>query len=457
MPSHAERGEPRIDVAELPGVDAGLQDRLDPALVLAPAHPELLGPLVGERRELVEEHPHVVGVAVDDVEQLVAEHRQLLGRRPARCGDPVGAEHHLVHHPVVDRGEQLLLRPDVVVEGALAEAVDLAQLHDAGGVVAAPGEHRRRRVDDRVATRLPLRAAFGFVARCRSAASAATVPRRTRPSAALPLRPGASRRRRPAPRSRPPTRAARPAAPRPAPQRVVALAAAAASRTTRRLARTASGAAATICPATRSASSSAAPGSTSRLTSPRSNARRASIGSPVRIASIAGPRPIARGSRNSPPAAAIRLRRTSASPNADRVVATTTSAARTISRPPAVARPSTATTIGFVRSRYTNPREPAALGVERRRRTGLPDDLEVGARAEDRAPWSPVLAHSTPTQTSGSSSSRSTAASSPSAISRSTALRASGRLSVMTPMRSADEYRTADKARSRVEARVAKV
>ena len=64
------------------------------------------------------------------------------------------------------------------------------------------------------------------------------------------------------------------------------------------------------------------------------------------------------GSRNSPPAAAIRLCRTSASPNVDRDVATTTSAARTISRPPAVARPSTATTIGLMRSRYTNPPNP---------------------------------------------------------------------------------------------------
>ena len=40
---------------------------------------------------------------------------------------------------------------------------------------------------------------------------------------------------------------------------------------------------------------------------------------------------------------------------ADLVVATTRSAASTISSPPAVARPSTATTIGFVRSRYTKP------------------------------------------------------------------------------------------------------
>ena len=151
-----ERGEPRVDVTELARVDAGLQDRLDPALVLAPAHTELLGAFGGERGELVEEDPDVIGIAVDDVEQLVAEHGQLGRRRPARVGDAIGAEHHLVHHPIVDRGEELFLRIDVVVERALAETVDRAQLRDAGGVIAAAREDPRRGVDDLVATRLPL-------------------------------------------------------------------------------------------------------------------------------------------------------------------------------------------------------------------------------------------------------------------------------------------------------------
>ena len=97
----------------------------------------------------------MIGVAVDDVEQLVAEHRQLLRRRTARLGDAIRAEHHLVHHPIVDGGEELFLRLDVVVEGALAETVDRAQLRDAGGVVALAREDRRRGVDDHVATRLP--------------------------------------------------------------------------------------------------------------------------------------------------------------------------------------------------------------------------------------------------------------------------------------------------------------
>ena len=109
---------------------------------------ELLGAPFGQRRELVEEHPHVIRVAVDDVEQLVAEHREL-GRRGAAGGrDAIRADHHLVHDAVVDRGEQLLLGADVVVERALAHAVRGAQLRDPGGVVALPREHLRRRVDD---------------------------------------------------------------------------------------------------------------------------------------------------------------------------------------------------------------------------------------------------------------------------------------------------------------------
>ena len=117
-----ERREPRVEVAELARVDAGAEHRLDPPLVLAPPLAELLGPLAGERGELVQEHPHVVGVAVDHVEQLLAEHGAAAPRRAAGRGHAVGAGHHLVHHPVVDGGEQLLLGADVVVERALAQA-----------------------------------------------------------------------------------------------------------------------------------------------------------------------------------------------------------------------------------------------------------------------------------------------------------------------------------------------
>ena len=143
MPSHASAVSRGSTSRNSPAVDAGLQDRLDPSLVLPPAHAELLGAFGGERGELVEEHPHVIGIAVDDVEQLVAEHRQLRRRRcRRRLGDAIGAEHHLVHHAIVDRGEELFLRLDVVVERALAETVDRAQLRDAGGVVALAREDR---------------------------------------------------------------------------------------------------------------------------------------------------------------------------------------------------------------------------------------------------------------------------------------------------------------------------
>jgi hypothetical protein len=104
----------------------------------------------------------------------VTQHRELRGGRSSFSGDAIRTEHHLVHHPIVDRGEQLLLRRDVVVEGAFAEPVDRAQLRDAGGVVAAPGEDLRGRVDDRVAPRRPLLAAPGIRARAQSPKSIVT-------------------------------------------------------------------------------------------------------------------------------------------------------------------------------------------------------------------------------------------------------------------------------------------
>ena len=164
------------------------------------------------------------------------------------------------------------------------------------------------------------------------------------------------------------------------------------------------------------------------------------------MASIAGARPIARGSRNSPPAAAMRLCRTSASPNAERVVATTTSAASTISMTARGRESVDRDHDRLLALAVHEAAEAAALGVERRRGAGLPDDLEVGARAEDGArlvvgvggehadPDVGIVLEAVDRRLEAS------------AISRSTALRASGRFSVMTPIRSDDEYRTADTA-----------
>src|SRR5205823_9021260 len=50
---------------------------------------------------------------------------------------------------------------------ALAEAVDLTELGDTRCVVTAPREHGGRRVDDGVATLVPLRAALRLVVRRR--------------------------------------------------------------------------------------------------------------------------------------------------------------------------------------------------------------------------------------------------------------------------------------------------
>ena len=115
---------------------------------------------------------------------------------------------HLVHHPVVDGGEELLLGADVVVERALAESVDLAELGDAGGVVAAaartpsPTCRRSRRV-------APSTSRCAWSRRRARWSSAATVLAVAWASVPLPFAAGASRRTRAGLRPRRRTRAAR--------------------------------------------------------------------------------------------------------------------------------------------------------------------------------------------------------------------------------------------------------
>jgi len=158
---HAEPGgnrEPGVARPEVAGLDALLEDGLDPALVGAPPLPEHLGVLAGQRGKIVQEHPDVVGEAEDHVEQFLAQHRQPLGRGSARQVHPARAQHDLVHHPVVDGRQQLLLGADVIVERALADPVRLTELCRARGVVAAVGEHLRGRVHDLATARLPLSA-----------------------------------------------------------------------------------------------------------------------------------------------------------------------------------------------------------------------------------------------------------------------------------------------------------
>ncbi len=159
IPSQASSGEPRFELAELARLDARLQDRLDAPLVLTAPPAELLRPLPGEGGELVQEDPDVVRVAMDHVEQLVAVEGDLHGWRTPCLGHPVRPRHHLVHHPIVDGGEQLLLRADVVVQRTLAQVVGGAELGDAGRVVAPLGEDAGGGVDDRLATDLPVRPA----------------------------------------------------------------------------------------------------------------------------------------------------------------------------------------------------------------------------------------------------------------------------------------------------------
>src|SRR4051812_25150256 len=117
--------------------------------------------------------------------------------------------------------------------------------------------------------------------------------------------------------------------------------------------------------------------------------------------------------------------------------------ASAISRPPATARPSTAATIGLGRARKTDPATPPRSGRSGEASPASWMTFRSAPAQNTGRSCAPVSAHRTPTQTSGSASSRSTAASSPLATSRLTALRASGRLRVMTATRSRTSYRTA--------------
>ena len=75
-----------------------------------------------------------------------------MSRRPA---PPVGAEHDLVHDPIVDGGEKLFLRTDVVVEGTLPELGRLTELDRARVVVAPLGKDFGGEVDDGLTAQVP--------------------------------------------------------------------------------------------------------------------------------------------------------------------------------------------------------------------------------------------------------------------------------------------------------------
>jgi len=117
-----------------------------------------------------------------------------------------------------------------------------------------------------------------------------------------------------------------------------------------------------------------------------------------------------RGSLNSPPPAATRLRSTSGTPNTAVSDATTMSQANTISVPPASAGPSTAAITGLVRSRATNPANPPFSVIM------APGSVLMAFRsapAEKIQPFSVRAPVSTPTHRSSSASNWSIAASMP--------------------------------------------
>ena len=150
------------------------------------------------------------------------------------------------------------------------------------------------------------------------------------------------------------------------------------------------------------------------------------MGSPVRASSIATLRGRTRGSRNSPPAAAISERFTSGIPKRAAVDATMRSHDKAISVPPANAGPSHAAMRGFDRSLVTMPAKPPLAVLICR---ACPEATNFrSAPAQNTGPRPVRIA----AQILGLDSTSSSARSIPLATSPLTALRASGRLIAMT-------------------------
>ena len=137
-------------------------------------------------------------------------------------------------------------------------------------------------------------------------------------------------------------------------------------------------------------------------------------------------RAIAAGSRNSPPAPAIKLRLTSGIQKVAAVDATTRSQDKTISRPPASAGPSTAAINGLLRGYRTKPANPP-LSVS----ICLP--LLTDLRSAPALNTGPVAAR-IPTHASSSASKLSRCSSSSVETSWLIALRASGRFNLKRPI-----------------------
>ena len=107
-------------------------------------HRAIPAEVAGAIRHYVQNHALQLGRGSTEAPfDCVTEVRQLLGWRAAGLSHAIGAQHHLVHHAVMDGDEELLLGADVVIKRTLTEVVGRAQLCDARGVVATASEHPR--------------------------------------------------------------------------------------------------------------------------------------------------------------------------------------------------------------------------------------------------------------------------------------------------------------------------
>ena len=199
------------------------------------------------------------------------------------------------------------------------------------------------------------------------------------------------------------------------------------SRATRLAAWTAGASWAAIRVASSTAASTTSGPGTTRLTSRSSSARCASTGSPSSSSSIAIGHGRRWGRRTAPPEAAISPTVTSGRPNLACSAATTRSQARTISKPPPMAAPLTAATIGLGKSRRTSPAKPPETPLIA---SAWPASTALRSMPAEKT-RSPAPVRTTARVASSRSSSSKVAASA-SPVSRSIALARSGRSIVTT-------------------------
>src|SRR5687767_251523 len=115
-------------------------------LDLVDLSPELRAP-----RDLADQHAHEIGIGLPGAQDDARHACELLAGRNAAPLDLLDRLQHARPRPPEDGLEQILLRPEVVVDEAVRDSRLLRHVGNPARVVAGPGEDGDRRAQDRPA------------------------------------------------------------------------------------------------------------------------------------------------------------------------------------------------------------------------------------------------------------------------------------------------------------------